>query len=260
MREYFKKIWAARYFWLHLARAELKYKFRGSRLGLLWTMVNPLILMLIITLIFGNLFDIPMTDFAPYVFTGIVIWQFIQGTAINGCSSLLVSQAYIKQFPHPMVIYPLKTTLVELVSFLIASLGLFLWMLFSNPANLGLTLLTLPITVICLALLGWPLAILTSAINLKYRDFAQILVIVLQLVWYMSPVFFQADMFKTPQLIKLLEYNPITHILNLLRAPLLYGALPSLIDFAFVFGCIMLFSILAIWHMRRVERTLIYYF
>ncbi|MDK2980808.1 MAG: lipopolysaccharide transport system permease protein [Chloroflexota bacterium] len=260
MRNYLSRIWAARYFWLHLARAELKYKFRGSRLGLLWTMLNPLILMLMITFIFGNLFNIPMTDFAPYVFSGIVIWQFIQGTALNGCNSLLVSQAYIKQFPHPMVIYPLKTTLVELATFLIASLGLFLWMLVSDPANLGLTLLTLPITVLCLALLGWPLAILTATINLKYRDFAQILVIVLQLVWYMSPVFFRVDMFKTPQLIALLEYNPITHILNLVRAPLLNGVLPSAVDFAYVFVCILILSLLAIWHMRRVERTLIYYF
>ena len=260
MRDYFKKIWAARYFWLHLARAELKYKFRGSRLGLLWTMINPLILMLMITLIFGNLFDIPMADFAPYVFSGIIIWQFLQGTAVSGCNSLLVSEAYIKQFPHPMPIYPLKTTLVELATFIIAIQGLYIWMLFSNPANLWLTILTLPITVICLALLGWPIAILTSSINLKYRDFAQILVITMQLVWYISPVFFKPDMFRARELVALLEYNPITHILNLVRAPLLYGTLPSLVDFAYVFGCIIILSALAIGHMRRVERTLVYYF
>ena len=260
MRNYFKGIWDSRYFWLHLAKAELKYKFRRSRLGLLWTMINPLILMLMITIIFGSLFDIPMGDFAPYVFSGITVWQFLQGTAVNGCNSLLVSEAYIKQFPHPMSIYPLKTTLVEVNTFVIAIQGLYLWMLFSNPANLWLGILTLPITVVCLALLGWPLAVLTSSINLKYRDFAQILVIALQLIWYMSPVFFRVDMFKTRELIALLEYNPVTHILNLVRAPLLYGTLPSLVDFAYVFGTIILLSVLAIWRMSRVERTLVYYF
>ena len=101
MRNYFRGIWDSRYFWLHLAKAELKYKFRRSRLGLLWTMINPLILMLMITVIFGNLFDIPMLDFAPYVFSGIIIWQFLLGAAMSGCSSLLVSEAYIKQFLHP---------------------------------------------------------------------------------------------------------------------------------------------------------------
>lgn len=260
MRNYFGRIWDSRYFWLHLAKAELKYKFRRSRLGLLWTMVNPLILMLMITVIFGNLFDIPMLDFAPYVFSGIIIWQFLQGVAMGGCNSLLVSEAYIKQFLHPMVIYPLKTTLVEVTTFVIAIQGLYLWMLFTNPANLGLGIITLPITVICFTLLGWPIAILTSSINLKYRDFGQLLVIFLQLVWYISPVFFKPDMFKTKELTALLEYNPVTHILNLVRAPLLYGTFPSLVDFAYVFGCIILLTILAIWRMSRVERTLVYYF
>ena len=260
MRKYLRGIWDARYFWLHLVRAELKYKFRRSRLGLLWTMINPLVLMLIITLIFGNLFDIPMQDFAPYVFSGVIVWQFIQGTAVNGCNSLLVSEAYIKQFRHPMAIYPLKTTLVELISFIIAIQGLYIWMFFTGEGNLLLGIPTLPITVICLAFLGWPIAVLTSSINLKYRDFAQLLVIALQLLWYMSPVFFKADMFEARELAALLEYNPVTHILNLVRAPILYGRLPDLLDFAFVIGLGVLLYILAIWRMSRVEKTLVYYF
>lgn len=260
MRNYIKGLWDSRFFWLHLAKAELKYKFRRSYLGLLWTVINPLILMVMITIIFGNLFEIPMGDFAPYVFSGIIVWQFLHGTAINGCNSLIVSEAYIKQCPHPMSIYPLKTTLVEIATFVIAIQGLYLWMLFSNPVNLWLGILTLPITVICLTLIGWPLAVLTSSINLKYRDFAQLLVIALQLVWYMSPVFFKADMFKAKNLAALLEYNPVTHILNLIRAPLLYGTLPSFVDFAYIFGSIIFLSILAIWRMSRVERTLVYYF
>jgi lipopolysaccharide transport system permease protein len=76
----------------------------------------------------------------------------------------------------------------------------------------------------------------------------------------MSPVFFKADMFKAKQLTALLEYNPVTHILNLVRAPLLNGTLPSAIDFGYIFGVILLLYILAIWRMNRVEKTLIYYF
>jgi len=260
MKKYLLNIWNARYFWLHLARAELKYKFRRSRLGLLWTMINPLMLMLIISLIFGNLFDIPMKEFAPYVFSGLIIWEFVLGSTIGGCNSFLMSEAYIKQFRHPMAIYPLRTTLVNLSTFLIAIQALYLWILFTDPTNLLLSLVTLPITAVCLFLLGWPIAILTASINLKYRDFAQVLSLAMQLLWYISPVFFMPEMFRTPQLTMLLEYNPVTHILNLVRAPLLLGTLPSAIDFSFVFGLAALLYLLAIWHMSRVEKTLIYYF
>ena len=260
MKKYLWGIWNTRYFWLHLARAELKYKFRRSRLGLLWTMINPLMLMLMITLIFGNLFDIPMQDFAPYVFSGLIVWEFVMGSAVAGCNSLLASEAYIKQFSHPMVIYPLKTTLVQVSTFLIAIQAMFLWLLATDPRNLLIGLFTLPLTTVCLFLLGWPIAILTSSINLKYRDFAQVLTLIMQLLWYMSPVFFKPEMFRTKELVALLEYNPITHILNLVRAPLLNGSFPSAIDFGYVFGLIGLLYLLAIWRMRRVEKTLIYYF
>lgn len=260
MKNYLRGIWEARYFWLHLARAELKYKFRRSRLGLLWTVINPLMLMLMITLIFGNLFDIPMREFAPYVFSGLIVWEFVLGSAIAGCNSLLVSEAYIKQFRHPMVIYPLKTTLVQISTFMIAIQALFLWLLVTDPTNLLISVLTLPITTACLFLLGWPIAVITSSINLKYRDFSQVLGLVMQLLWYMSPVFFMPEMFRAKQLAALLEYNPITHILNLVRAPLLNGTLPSAVDFGYVFGLILLLYILAVWRIYRVEKTLIYYF
>jgi lipopolysaccharide transport system permease protein len=260
MTKYLQSIWTARYFWLHLANAELKYKFRRSRLGLLWTMINPLLLMLMITLIFGNLFDIPMQDFAPYVFSGLIVWEFVLGSALGGCNSLLVSEAYIKQFRHPLVIYPLKTALVQVAIFLIAIQAMFLWVLVTDPTNLLLGILTLPITAICLFLLGWPIAILTSSINLKYRDFVQVLGLAMQLLWYISPVFFKPEMFKAKELAILLEYNPVTHILNLVRAPLLNGSLPSAVDFGFVFGLIAVLSLLAIWRMSRVEKTLVYYF
>lgn len=216
--------------------------------------------MLMITLIFGNLFGIPMQDFAPYVFSGLIVWEFILGSALAGCNSLLVSEAYIKQFRHPLAIYPLKTTLVQVATFMIAVQAMFLWLLVTDSTNLLLGVITLPITIICLFLLGWPIAILTSSVNLKYRDFAQVLGLIMQLLWYMSPVFFMPEMFRARQLVALLEYNPVTHILNLVRAPLLEGSLPSAIDFGYVFGLIILLYALAIWRMRRVEKTLIYYF
>jgi lipopolysaccharide transport system permease protein len=260
MKNYLQGIWAARYFWLHLANAELKYKFRRSKLGLLWTMVNPLVLMLMIAIIFGNIFKVPMAEFAPYVFSGIIVWEFLVGSVIGGCSSLLMSEAYIKQFKHPLAIYPLKTTLVNITSFLIAFGGLALWILFTKPENLLIGLIVLPVTIICFAILGWPLAILTSFTNIKYRDFAQVIALVMQLTWYMSPVMFKPEMFNSTGLALLVGYNPITHILNLVRAPMVFGQFPTPVDFGFVLGTAMVFYLAAYIRIRSSEKTLIYYF
>ena len=260
MRNYLEEVWSARYFYIYLARAELKYKFRRSRLGLLWTMVMPLVLSLMMTLIFGNLLGIEMKDYGPYIFSGLLVWDYLMGCVIGGSNSLVISEAYIKQFRHPFAIYPLKTTLVNIASFCIAILGLVLWILFYQPANLLVAIFAVPISILLLFVLGWPIAILTSFTNLKYRDFAQIAALGMQLLWYMSPVFFKASMFKTSQLIFLLEYNPVTHVLNLLREPMLFGKFPSIVDYCFVLGTAIILYVFAALKIRKSEKTLIYYF
>jgi lipopolysaccharide transport system permease protein len=260
MVTYLKDIWAARYFFTYLASAELKYKFRRSKLGLLWTMINPLVLTVMMSFIFGNLLKMDMRDYSPYIFSGLIVWEFMAGSVIGGCNSLLASEPYIKQYRHPFAIYPLKTTLINASTFLIALGGLSLWILVTKPMNLLFGLVSLPISLVCLVILGWPIATLTAFTNLKYRDFAQIAALGMQLLWYMSPVFFKPEMFRSAHLEFIFDYNPVTHILNLVRAPMLYGKFPTLVDYAFVLGTAAVFYILAALRIRSSEKGLIYYF
>jgi len=259
MGSYLQKIWSARYFFLHLARAELRYKFRRSKLGLLWTMLNPLIMTLMMSFILGNLLHVKMKEYAPYIFSGLIIWEFMMGSVVGGCNSLIVSEPYIKQFKHPFAIYPLKTTIVNIATFLIAIQGLMLWTLLTKPANLLVSILTLPFSTISLLILGWPIAILTSFTNSKFRDFAQILALVMQLLWYLSPVFFKPEMFQNMKLAVLLDYNPITYILNLVRAPMLYGQFPSLLDFGVVICTAVVIYLFTVIKIRTSEKSLIFY-
>lgn len=256
---YLQDVWAARYFWLHLASSELKYKFRRSKLGMLWTMINPLMLSLIMGVVFSNLLKISIVDFIPYVFSGLLVWEFLHNSVVGGCHSLIVSEVYIKQFKQPLAIYPLRTTLVNLVSFVIAFLALILWILVLNPMNLVVAIFAMPLSIVTLLLLGWPISILTSFINLKYRDFAQVVALAMQALWYMSPVFFEPHMFENVHLATWLELNPVTHILNLVRAPMLYGQFPSLEDFGYVYGLMLILYLLAYLRIRAEERTLVFY-
>jgi lipopolysaccharide transport system permease protein len=256
---YLQKIWAARYFWLHLANAELKYKFRRSKLGLLWAMVNPLMLSLIMGFIFSNLLKVSIADFIPYVFSGLLVWDFLLSSVVGGCTSLIVSEAYIKQFKQPLAIYPLKTTLVNISSFLIAFIVLILWTLVLQPQNLLIAIVAIPLAAISFIILGWPIAILTSFTNLKYRDFAQVSTLVMQAIWYLSPIVFKPQMFTSQNLTALLEFNPVTHIINLVRAPMLYGHFPTLTDFAFVYGLAILLYLAAYLRIRSAEKTLVFY-
>ena len=257
---YLQQIWSTRYFWLHLTRAELKYKFRRSKLGLLWTMINPLVLSLLMAFVFSNLLKVDIQDFIPYIFSGNLVWSFLLDSVMGGCNSLIVSEVYIKQFKHPMAIYPLRTTLVNATTFSIAFLGLVGWIIILHPANLLVALLVMPISLISFIILGWPICILASFINTKYRDFLQIAMLFMQGLWYISPVFFKPQMFESANLANLLEYNPVTHVLNLVRAPMLYGQLPTWADFGMVYGAAAILYILAYLRIRSEENRLVFYF
>lgn len=257
--DYVKKIWDARYFWSHLALADLRAKFRRSTLGLVWSILNPLFMTLLLTFIMGVIFHSPLGAYAPYVFSGLITWEFIVVSAVMGCSAFIGAEGYIKQFKHPLAIYPLRNILVALVNYILAFAGLLLWIAIWKPSNFGFPTFTLLFTLPLLALTIWPLAIITAFINTKFRDFSQLLVIALQAIWYASPVFFEPKMFKGAGLSFMVDYNPVYHILNLIRAPLLYGQYPSWRNIV----CILIFATIlwlyALYKIYTQEKKMVFY-
>lgn len=257
--KYINKIWEARHFWLHLALADLRIKFRRSRLGILWSFLQPLMLTLLLAFVFGAIFKSPFRQFAPFVFSGLIIWDFLTSSVLTGSNSIINGEAYIKQVKHPIVIYPLKQAIVNFTTFAIAFLGLLLWIVVDKPRNIPIMLLNIPISFLLLFILSWPLSIISAIINTKFRDFQQLIAIALQALWFVSPVYFEPKVFTSSGLGYLLDYNPITHILNLIRAPLLEGHFPSFLDYSFVIGTAIVLYSIAIYKVSREERDLIFY-
>ena len=256
---YIKDIYAARYFWLHLVKAELNAKYRRSFFGMLWTLLHPLMLTILLAVVFGTIFKSPFLDFAPFVYSGIIIWDFVVSSATTGSNSIINGEAYIRQFKHPMAIYSLKQALVCAINVLIAGIGLFSWCMIMYPEHFLISLLALPISLVILTLMSWGITTMTGFINVKYRDFQQLIVILLQAVWFISPVYFEPKVFVAAGLTELVVYNPVTHILNLIRKPLLEGTMPELIDYAFVFGIIVVLLIISIYQINKEEDDLVYF-
>lgn len=260
MKEYFLKIYQTRYFWIHLSKADLKYKFRRSKLGILWTLLNPLLLTVLMTVVFGTVFKMSYLDYAPYILSGLVVWELLSNSVIAGGNAILSGETYIRQCSHPVSIYPLKSAIVYTISFLIGIIGVIIWVLFSAPQNIILGILTLPLTTIMYFFLSWPTVIIASFINTKYRDYPQVMALIIQALWYVSPVFFKDKMFKSSALLeKFFNMNPITHILNLVREPFLYGKLPSTSSYLYVLLIIVILTLVAHIYIKKNEKDIIFY-
>jgi lipopolysaccharide transport system permease protein len=231
MISYMQRIYACRYFWFHLALSDLRNRFRRSKLGLLWAVLNPLLLTMMISFVMSALFNRGLNEYALYVFSGLIVWSFILQSGTSGCAAIISAESYMHQFNHPVIIYSLRVVLVNLMLFALSFIGLVFWVIFYHYQYLNWSLLSLIPTLILYLLIGWALATITAFINTKFRDFSQLLGLIFQAIWYMSPVFIaQSILVKIHDGI-LIYYNPVYYMLNLIRDPFLHGKLPTLQDY-----------------------------
>lgn len=260
MREYWKKIYRTRYFWSHLAMNDLKARFRRSKLGLLWTVLQPLLLTVILSFVFSTVFRQPLGTYAMYILSGIVVWDLMQTSVVGGGNSLFASEQYIRQFNHPITIYTLRYAILNLITFLMELIALVAWVLIFQPENLLLAFFTVPLTVLLYMPLVWGIVTIAGYSGAKYRDYPQIMVLVMQMIYYFSPVFFKQEMFLTNDVLKaIFNLNPITHILNLVRYPFAYMEMPRMFDYLFV---ILTDIVVVLWAMfinKKNEKKLIFY-
>ncbi|PIS02435.1 MAG: ABC transporter permease [Chlamydiae bacterium CG10_big_fil_rev_8_21_14_0_10_42_34] len=259
MQGYVSRVYQARYFCMHLVLSDLRTKYRRSFFGILWSVIHPLALTLILGFVMGKLFHSPISSYAPYILSGLVLWEFIVSSATTGCNAFINAESYIQQFAHPVVIYSLRSTLTCFVNFCIALIGLLIWIIVWKPEILNISWMSVPFSLLLLFLIAWPLATITAFITLFFRDFSQLVILFLQAVWYVSPVFFLPTLFKNAGIEWILYYNPIYHALELLRAPLLRGEFPLMQNFVACSLTTCILSCISLFLLRTREKKVIFY-
>jgi len=256
---YFLKIWDARYFWVHLSLSDLRSRWRRSFFGILWSIIQPLGMTLLISFVFSRLFNTDITLYAPYILSGMLIWEFVMASVIGGALAFVQADAYIKQCRHPLAIYTLRTVLTNLMVLMLASLSLIGWVLIVMPQHFGWHWLGALLIYPIVALIVWPMATLFAYIGTRFRDFPHALGLIFQAMWFVSPIYFEEKFFRKGDLHMLLDYNPIYHMLEIVRAPLLKGQWPTAENYIYCFGTIIGLTLIAWLVGRSAEKKVIFY-
>ena len=245
-----------------MAIYDLKQKYRGSFLGALWGLLLPFGMACLLSLVLSSIFNQDATEYLPYVFSGIVIWEFITTIASGGCHVFRFSQYYIRQNNLPSIVYTLRYTIAALINFLLGLVALLSWILITNFEILGVEWLILPLSALALFLVMWPLATMNAYISTWLNDYAQLMTLVMQVLFFVSPVFLKPEVFLKSQynLGFLVNANPVYHALELFRAPLLRGDLPTIENWLFTLGFAAIVWIITLFIVSRSEKNLIFYF
>ncbi len=224
-----------RYLFEQMVRRELRQKYKGSALGVLWYLVNPLVLMGAYTVMFGVIlktrFTPPIHDYALFVLVGIVVWTFFQQALLGAATSLLDQGALVRKALFPRQTIPATVVTVQLATFC-TILGLILPIVVIIHGSFSGWLLLLPLYIAVLFVFALGLGLGAAVLHAHFRDFAPILGAVLLPWFFISPVFYPITHFPgaaaNPLLADVLRWgNPIAPFIDAIRAVTFGGAWPG---------------------------------
>jgi ABC-type polysaccharide/polyol phosphate export permease len=217
---------------------DLKVRYKSSALGIAWSMLNPLGMMLVFTVVFTIMLPSNVERYPVFILCGLLPWNWFSGAVMGSLYSVVGNAALVKKVYFPRDVLPLSIVLSNLVHFLLALVVLFALMLFFHTPFTGWVLL-LPLIMLVQLIFTLGLAFFLSAVNVYYRDTAQI-VEVLMLAWFfLTPVFYSMDI--VPQTKEVWGYvlpvqrlayifNPMSSLIASYRV-ILYDGAPPAFDF-----------------------------
>ena len=255
---YGKSIWKLRYFWLSLVRVDLRTRYRRSYLGIGWSLLHPLAMTAVICTVFVNLFRLDITEFGPSLLAGFCFWNFLTACTSQGCTCFYQGESYIRQFPAPMAIYPLRVVLGAGFHFLFA-LSVVVLLRWGLKGFDNLTALTSIIpTLMLLFLFGWAVATIVAFTNVYFPDTQHISEVGLQMLFYMTPIIYPASMLTDRGYGWLIKVNPFANLLELVRTPILAGEIPALSAIVIASATTAGFCGIALFLLFRFERKIIF--
>lgn len=206
-------------------KKDLRTRYKGSFLGFLWTFVNPLLQLMVYTLVFKNILKIEIENFAIFLFVGLLPWLFLS-TSVSGSAMNIVSNAnLIKKIYFPREILPIALATGGLFNFIFGLVIVFP-ALYLSGINYSISLLCLPVIMLLQYMFVLGLSFIFSSINVYFRDTQHILEVFIMLWFYMTPVFYSSDIMPD-NLKKLLSVNPMTRIIESYREILIYQNIPK---------------------------------
>lgn len=258
LKKYFSELWCYRDFWFALARVDLRNRFRRSRVGVLWVVIHPLIFTVLLGLVFQFVFKQPFIPLTNYIFSGMVLWNWITESTLQGSNTFVQSQAFIRQKRLPLLGYVFRTLISSLATFLLAFAGMIIWFLVTGHVP-GMWSMLLPVHIFILGVVIFPLIAISAVLGTKYRDYQQMLMIFLQALWFVSPVFMDKKIFLNPGLQTWDAINPVSSMLALIRSPLLDNQPPDVNNYLIILIFAVVAWAIALQVFRQNEQDIIYY-
>jgi lipopolysaccharide transport system permease protein len=223
-RHYWRDLWRYRELFFFLAWRDILVRYKQTVIGVAWAVLRPFLTMIVFTVIFGKLANLPSEGQAPYalmVFAALLPWQFFANSLSDSSDSLVGNANLISKIYFPRLIIPASSVITGFVDFLVSGLllaGLMVWYQFLPDWRI----LTLPLFIVIAFATAMGFGLWLTALNVRYRDFRYVVPFIVQFGLYLSPVGFSSGI--VPEQWRLLySLNPMVGVIDGFRWAILGG-------------------------------------
>ncbi len=231
---------------------EIRGKYKGSFLGVLWSFLNPLLMVLVYALVFSIILRQDIPNYIIFLIVGVIPWNFFTTVINQGTNCIWINSGIIKKVYFPREILPVSVVLAGLVNFLISCIIIMLFVLISGM-GFSWHLVWLPLIAILQTLFSLGLLFALCAIDTFARDVEYLVTFLLNLLFYATPIVYTADMFGQYKWI--LYLNPMTHFIEAYRSIFYYQTSPSMTSIMYISLFTILFLLFGYWIFRKLEKS-----
>jgi len=208
------EVWGFRYALLNLTSGQLKTTYQGTALGMLWGVLNPLLMLGLLGMIFSQIVGRDIPDYPIFLFCGLIPYTFFSSSITSASSCLFRNRKLITKYRVNYMIFPLSSMAAGVVDFSLKTIAVFLLLQFFH-AGISIRLILLPAAILLLSLFTTGIVLASMALVTMFRDLEHILSVLLRMLYFASPVLMQPNMLGQYRWI--MDANPLSYHLRLFR-------------------------------------------
>ena len=240
-----------------LALKELKLRYKRSVLGFLWALLNPALMMVVLTIVFSTILRFNIPHYAIFLLSVLLPWTFFSQSLSYGVECIVSNGELIKKVAIPKLVFPVAAVVANSINLLLSLIPMALVVLAMGHPFYG-TWLYLPVPMSALILFTLGLTCFFAAANVFYRDISHILQVVLSAWFYFTPIIYALD-FVPPNMRWLFKLNPIIYVINGFRLAIYYGQLPRWQSIVASFICGLTALLVGFAFFRKYQDEFVYY-
>ena len=233
-------------------KKEIRGKYKGSFLGVLWSFLNPLLQVAVYAIVFPYIMRVKTPNYLQYLIVGIIPWTFFTTVINQGMIAVRMNSGIIKKVYFPREILPISVALSGLVNFFISCIIILIFCIFGG---LGLSwhLVLLPVFAVIQFFLTLGIVMALSAINICIKDIEYIVQFIINMLFYGTPILYPTTLF--PEKLRWILYvNPLTELVEAYRNIFMYHQLPDLLQTGYLVGITIVIFFIGLAIFRKLEK------